>query len=116
MGMFDGILNQFQDIAAKVGISPEQLKSVTDGLEARLAQGGDKMEALKATAAEHGISAEQLQGMLSNLNAEGGLLDKIGIGGDDGLINKGLGALDKDGDGNPINDLTDMAKGLFGKK
>lgn len=116
MGMFDGLLNQFQDIAAKIGITPEQLKSVTDGLETRLAQGGDKMEALKATAAENGISLEQLQGMMGKLNAEGGMLDKIGLGGEDGLINKGLGALDRDGDGNPVNDLANKAKDLFGNK
>jgi len=31
-----------------------------------------------------------------------------------GLLGQVTGALDKDGDGNPLNDLSGLAKGLFG--
>ncbi len=112
MGMFDGLT----DMAAKLGLDPEMVKGLQGKFEEKLAATGDQAQALKETVAEYGIWMEQLQGMMGKLNAEGGMLDKIGLGGDDGLINKGIGAIDKDGDGNPLNDLTDMAKGLFGKK
>ena len=79
----------------------------------------DKMTAIKEAAAEAGVDAEKLKGLLpalaekSGLDGEGSLMDKLT--GDDGLLGKVTGFLDRDGDGNPINDITNMAKGFFKK-
>jgi hypothetical protein len=52
---------------------------------------------LPALAAQFGEGG--VEGILAKLGGAGGL----------------LGGLDKDGDGNPLNDLAGMAKGLFNK-
>ena len=106
------MLNSLTDMAAKMGLDPEMVKGLQTKFQEKLSASGDQAQALKETVAEYGISMEQLQGAMAKLNAEGGLLDKVGIGGQDGLLSK----LDKDGDGNPVNDITDTVKGFFGKK
>ncbi|MBN9788120.1 hypothetical protein DMP17_05890 [Pseudonocardia sp. TMWB2A] len=106
------MLNSLTDMAAKMGLDPEMVKGLQTKFQEKLAASGDQAQALKDTVAEYGISMEQLQGAMAKLNEEGGLLDKVGIGGQDGLMSK----LDKDGDGNPLNDITDSVKGFFGKK
>jgi hypothetical protein len=61
------------------------------------------MQAIQDVAQEHGISVDSIKGMLGG-DGEGSIFSKL------------TGFVDKDGDGNPLNDLTDMAKGLFGSK
>jgi hypothetical protein len=50
-------------------------------------------------ASQHGLSLESLQGVF----AEGGMLSGLGS------------MLDRDGDGNPINDITNLAGNLFNR-
>ena len=109
MGMLDGLT----DMAAKMGLDPNVVKGLQDKFNEKLAATGDQAQALKETLGEHGISMDQLGGMMEKLKTDGsGLLDKLGVTGEEGIASK----LDKDGDGNPLNDLTNMAKGFFGKK
>ncbi|MGV3769999.1 MAG: hypothetical protein ACO1NM_08235 [Sphingobium phenoxybenzoativorans] len=102
MGMFDGILGNLDELAAKVGLPAEQVQSLTDSLGSKLGAGGDQVTALTELAQEHGLPVEKLQEMLA------------GIGGPDAIMAKVSGLLDRDGDGNPLNELGAMAKGLFG--
>jgi hypothetical protein len=47
----------------------------------------------------------------------GGIMDKLGcLTGAGGIMGTVTGMLDRDGDGNPLNDVMGMAKGLFGSK
>jgi hypothetical protein len=101
MGMFDGILDNIDDVAAKLGLPADQVQSVVAKLKDKVAGGGDPMAALSTVAQEHGLSLDSLKGLLP--------------GGGDGLLAKAESMLDRDGDGNPLNDLEGMAKGLFGK-
>ena len=101
MSMFDGILDNIDDVAAKLGLPADQVQSVFENLKGKLANGGDPLAAISAAAQEHGISLERLQSIMPN--------------GADGLLAKAEAMLDRDGDGNPLNDLEGMAKGLFGK-
>lgn len=103
MGMFDGILDNLDDLAAKIGLPTDQVKALADTLGAKVADGGDYMSALAATASEHGLSVDKLKDMMAH------------AGGEDGVMGKVTGFLDKDGDGNALNDITGFAKGLFGK-
>lgn len=138
-------------IAARVGLSPEQARSAAaalgpalaggfrqqaqsgnlSGLGA-LASGGDTLAqgnailgqifgskdvsrsvATKA-AASTGIGVDQLKMLLPLLAslAAGSAASKAGSGGGlDGL----LGLLDKDGDGNPLNDLAGLAGKFLGR-
>jgi hypothetical protein len=107
MSILDGLLGQVDDIAAKLGLPADQAKTMLGGLAEKLQNGGDLTQALRETAAKFGIAPDKLQSLTGSEGPLGGLMEKFGAG---GL----LSGLDKDGDGNPINDLADMAKGLFG--
>ena len=104
MSMFDNLLDNLDEIAGKLGLPADQVQAAVQSFQAKVAAGGDHMSALQDMAKEHGISLDNLQGMLGS----------VGSGAQD-MLGKVTGALDKDGDGNPLNDLGNMAKGLFSK-
>lgn len=122
MGILDGLLGQAGKIdlgalASQVGLSGDEVKTGGEALLSRLSGGGqDVAGAAASAAAETGLPLEKLQALLPALASQ------FGEGGVEGILAKlsgGAGgllsALDKDGDGNPLNDLAGMAKGLFGK-
>ena len=100
MGLLDGLLGNVEGIAEKLGVDPEQAKDIVGSLGDKMSGDGDKMEALKELAEEKGVSLDSLTDV---------------VNGDEGLMSKLGGMLDRDGDGNPLNDITDMAKGFFSK-
>lgn len=100
MGLLDGLLGNVEGIAEKLGVDPDQAKDIVGSLSEKMSGDGDKMEALKEIAEEKGVSVDSLQEMLSS---------------DEGFMGKLGGFLDRDGDGNPLNDIADMAKGFFSK-
>ena len=95
MSMFDGLLGSLggavnlEELAARAGITPEQLAGVTTSLQGHLQGGAAHADALQQAAADHGLSLESLQGIF----AQGGALSGL------------TAMLDRDGDGNPLNDL-----------
>lgn len=103
MSILDGIMGNISGVAEKLGLPTDKAKEIATSLQEKLSGDGDKMQAVQDLAAEHGISVDKIKEMLGG-DGEGSILGKI------------TGFVDKDGDGNPINDLTNMAKGLFGKK
>jgi hypothetical protein len=103
MSIFDDLVGSAGSIAEKFGLPADKAQAIAASLQEKLGGEGDKMQAIQDLAAEHGISVDKIKEMLGG-DGEGSILGKI------------TGFVDKDGDGNPINDLTDMAKGLFGKK
>lgn len=121
MGLLDGLLGQagninLDELASQIGMSPDELKAGGESLLGKLAGGGqDAAQAAMGAADETGLPLEKLQALLPALASQ------FGEGGVEGLMAKLggaggiLGALDRDGDGNPINDILGMAKGLFGK-
>jgi len=105
MSMFDNILGNLDDIAGKLGLPADKVQSLTEALQSRLAAGGDQLAGLTEVAKEHGVSLDNVKGLLANAGE-----------GAQSLFDQVKGALDKDGDGNPLNDLGGMVKGLFGKE
>jgi hypothetical protein len=103
MSILDGIMGNIGGFAEKLGLPADKVQAIATSLQEKLGGEGDKMQAIQDLAAEHGISVDKIKEMLGD-DGEGSVLGKI------------TGFVDKDGDGNPINDLTNMAKGLFGKK
>ena len=103
MSILDGIMSNIGALAEKLGLPADKAQAIATSLQERLGGEGDKMQAIQDLAAEHGISVDKIKEMLGG-NGEGSILGKIN------------GFADKDGDGNPINDLTNMAKGFFGNK
>lgn len=108
MNMLNGLLGNLgnlDELAAKLGLPSDKVQGLVQSVQDKMGSGGDMMSAITQSAQEHGISLDSLKGLLGN--AEGGAQD---------LLGKVTSALDKDGDGNPLNDLGEMAKGFFGKK
>lgn len=106
MGMLDGLLGQVAgnldvaNLAAKVGISPEQAEQAVQALGMAHPQPGDTV----ATAAEQtGLSSDVLQQIVGHIGGEGSLgrfAQMLGEGGGAG----GIGGA-----------LSGLAGGLFGK-
>ncbi|MBC9031488.1 hypothetical protein IAG41_03700 [Sphingomonas sp. JC676] len=120
MSMLDGILGQvtqnvdIANLAAKLGLSPEHTESAVQALAQAHPLDSDTAE---TAAAQTGLPLEKLQEMITHIGGEGALGQFASLlQGQGGILGKVTGMLDKDGDGNPINDIAGMASGLFGGK
>ena len=117
MSVYDSILSQISsnvdiaNLASKVGIDP----ALAEKAVAALAQGhqapGDTVE---TAAAQTGIDSGILSQIVGHIGGEGSLGQFSQMLHDHPQASSLLGMLDRDGDGNPINDIAGMAKGLFG--
>lgn len=118
MSILDGILGQVTEnatitnLAAKVGLSPEHVESAIQSLAKHHVMEGDTAEGASAAT---GLPVDKLQEIIGQIGGEGSLGHFANLLGQDGAGGI-LGALDRDGDGNPLNDLTGLASGFFGKK
>jgi mevalonate kinase len=110
MNILESMLGQVDDIAAKLGLPADQAKSLVSGLAEKVQNGGDITQTLTEAAQKFGVSPEKLESLTGADGPLGGIMAKLGGAG--GM----LSGLDKDGDGNPLNDIAGMAKGLFGGK
>ena len=122
MGLLDGLLTQVnqnadvKNLAARVGLSPEQIEAAVTALGQAHAAPGDTVA---TAAANTGLPADALSQIVSHLGGEGALghfASLLTAQGGGGVLGTVSGMLDRDGDGNPLNDLAGMAGGLFGKK
>jgi hypothetical protein len=130
MGMLDELLKQaggqidIAGLAGKAGLDPGMVQGALDQLLPQIADPGvNNGAAVADVAGKTGLDAGALGALLPQLlqqvqgaGGSGGALEQLmaGLGGQsgDGLLGQVAGMLDRDGDGNPINDIM----GLFGKK
>ena len=106
MSLFDSIFGQVSgnptvaNMAEKLGIDPETAAKAVAALGEAHQDPGDTIEVAQA---KTGLDA--------------GILNQIrdAIGGE-GSLSKFAAMIDQDGDGNPLDEIADFAKGLFGKK
>ena len=106
MSILDGILKNIggapddvANLAAKLGIDPKMAEQAIAVLGKTHQMEGDTV----------GLAAEKT-GMSPDI-----LNQIVGAIGGEGSLSNFASILDKDGDGNPVDDLLGMAKGLFGK-
>jgi hypothetical protein len=106
MSILDGILKNIGgapddvvNLAAKIGIDPKMAEKAIATLGVTHQMDGDTVE---LAAEKTGMSPDILNQIVGAIGGEGSLSNFASI-------------IDKDGDGNPINDVLGMAKGLFGK-
>ncbi|HEX4847139.1 MAG TPA: hypothetical protein VFV30_03260 [Novosphingobium sp.] len=117
--MLDGILGQLGgnlDIAAiaeKAGIDPAMAEKAVAALGQSHAEPGDTIE---GAAAKTGLDVGQLGAIAQQLGGEGGLEKISSLIKDNPALSGVAGMLDRDGDGNPLNDIAGIASSLFGKK
>ena len=118
MGLLDSILGQvgsphdIANLAAKVGIDPAVAEQAIAALGAAHHEPGDTVA---GAAAKTGLDIGTLSQIVEHIGGEGSLGKFANILKDHPQAAGILGKLDRDGDGNPLDDITDMAKGLFGK-
>lgn len=132
MGMLDELLAQaggqidIAGMASKLGVDPAMAQSALGQLLPQIADPGvDNAAAISKVAGSNGLDAGALGALLPQLlqqvqgaGGAGGVLEQLmaGLGGNSGgaggMLGQVGGMLDRDGDGNPINDIM----GIFGKK
>jgi len=120
MSMLDGLLKQVAgspdtvaSLAEQVGLDAGMVEKAVAALGASHPEEGDTVE---LAAAKTGLDASALTGIVSQMGGEGALGDLAGRLGGDSNLSGIMGMLDRDGDGNPLDDIADIASGLFGKK
>jgi hypothetical protein len=122
-----------KNLGDKVGVGAEQAQNVAGDLLAHAKEsGGNLLDSAKAIAEKTGLPLDKVEGIASGLGTTlsekagelgdsatamlGGVMDKL----KESPLGGMMASLDKDGDGNPLNDVADMAKNalgvLFGKK
>ncbi|WP_295527498.1 hypothetical protein [Novosphingobium sp. Chol11] len=117
MSIFDTILSQvggnidIKNLAAKVGIDPTMAETAI----AALAAGHQApTDTVTTAAAKSGIDSGILQQIVGHIGGEGSLGNFASmIGQSPDALKMVTGFLDKDGDGNPLNDLSGIASGFF---
>ena len=118
MGIFDSILGQVSEhvdvanMASKLGIDPAMAEKAIAALGQSHAEPGDTVA---GAAAKTGLDTGTLGKIVEQIGGEGALGQFAQMLKDNPQASGIIGALDRDGDGNPLNDLAGMANGLFGK-
>ncbi|MCU0891733.1 MAG: hypothetical protein MUE77_08320 [Sandarakinorhabdus sp.] len=134
MGMLDDLLAQaggkvdIGALAGQFGLDPNQAQAALGQLLPQIADPGvQNADALADVAGKTGLDAGALGALLPQLlqavqGAGGGQQDGVlgqlmaglggGEGGAGGILGQVAGMLDRDGDGNPINDIM----GMLGRK
>ncbi|BDW81915.1 hypothetical protein MACH24_13530 [Erythrobacter sp. Dej080120_24] len=106
-GAPDDVVN----LAAKVGIDPAMAEKAIAMLGQTHQMEGDTVE---LAAAKTGLDAGVLSQIVEQIGGEGSLTEfASAIQKDPSSL---MGLLDRDGDGNALDDITDIASGLFGRK
>lgn len=117
MSMLDGLLGQLSanvdvaNLATKVGLDPAMAEKAIAALGQAHQAPGDTVE---TAAAQTGIDSGILSQIVGHIGGDGSLGQFANMLKDHPQASSLLGLLDKDGDGNPLNDLGGIAKGLFG--
>lgn len=118
MSLFDSILSQvsanvdIQNLASKVGLDPAMAEKAVAALGKAHVTPGDTVT---TAAAQTGIDAGILSQVVGHIGGEGSLGEFARILQEHPQAQGLMGLLDRDGDGNPLNDVAGIAKGLFGK-
>ena len=119
MSMLDSVLKQVSgspdtvaSLAEQVGLDSSMVEKAVAALGQSHPESGDTVE---LASQKTGIEIGALGGIVSQLGGENALGELSGLM--DGNIEMADIAklLDRDGDGNPLDDVLGMAKGLFGK-
>jgi hypothetical protein len=125
MGILDGLLDQasehidLDELAGKVGLSADQLRSGADSILGQLAGDGtdDPEEAAAEAANQTGVPLDRLQQILPQLTQQLGMGEgeEGATGGLGSLLDQAKGFLDQDSDGSSLDDVADMARNLFNR-
>ena len=118
MSLLDGILKNIggapddvANLASKVGIDPGLVEKAIGVLGQTHQMEGDTVE---LASAKTGLDTGVLGQIIAQIGGEGSLMEFANAIKND--PSSFMSLLDKDGDGNPLDDIASMASGFFGKK
>jgi hypothetical protein len=118
MSILDGILGQLEgtvdiaNLATKVGLDPALAEKAIAALGAAHPQPGNTVA---TAAARTGIDSAILNQIVGHIGGEGALARFSQILAEHPQAASVIGQLDRDGDGNPLDDILGAAGSLFGK-
>jgi hypothetical protein len=118
MGIFDMILSQagqhadVGNLASKLGIPSEMAEKAIAALGQSHAEPGDTIE---GAAAKTGLDAGTIGKIVEQIGGEGSLGQYAQALQDNPQLSGVFKWLDRDGDGNPLDDIAGMASSLFKK-
>lgn len=118
MGILDSLLCQLggnvdvANMAEKLGIDPATAEKAIAALGQAHSEPGDTVA---TAAAQTGVDSGILSQIVAHIGGEGSLGQFASLLKDHPQASSLLSSLDRDGDGNPLNDIAGMAKGFFGK-
>jgi len=107
MSILDGILKN-------IGGAPDDVVNLAKqvGIDPAMAE-----QAIAALGKTHQLDGDTVQLAAEKTGLSPDILNQIvGAIGGEGSLSQFASMIDRDGDGNPINDVLGMAKGLFGKE
>ena len=119
MSLLDSIMGQVGqhvdvvNMAAKLGIDPKMAELAITALGVAHPKPGDTVT---EAAARTGLDTGTLNQIVEAIGGEGSLGEFARMLHDNPQAAGIIGMLDRDGDGNPLDDIAGMAGGLFGKK
>lgn len=106
-------MSLFNDILKNIGGAPDDVVNLAKqvGIDPEMAE-----KAIAALGHAHQLEGDTVEAAAAKTGLPTGTLNQIveAIGGE-GSLTHFAGMLDRDGDGNPLDDIAGMAKGLFGK-
>lgn len=108
-GSPDDVVN----LAEKVGVSPAMAERAIAALGRSHQMQGDTVE---LAAAQTGLDPSVLTSIVGHIGGEGSLTQFASMLENNPQAKSVLDMLDRDGDGNPLDDIAGFAKGLFGKQ
>ncbi|KUO55246.1 MAG: hypothetical protein APF78_00945 [Sphingomonadales bacterium BRH_c3] len=119
MSLFDGILKNIagapddvRNLARAVGIEPAMAEKAIAALGHSHQMQGDTVE---LASARTGLDTSVLSQIVEHIGGEGSLMEFSNLLKEHPQAKGLLDMLDRDGDGNPLDDIAGMAKGLFRK-
>jgi hypothetical protein len=101
------------NLAKKVGIDPAMAEKAISALGQAHPMQGDTVE---LASAKTGLSTGTLNQIVGAIGGEGSLTEFANMISKNPQARGIIDMIDRDHDGNPLNDLAGMAGGLFGKK
>lgn len=78
MGLFDSLMGQVNEVAAKVGLQPDQVQAVVQTLQNKLGDGTDQVAAIEQVARQHGVPVDKIQDLLAHASSSQGIADEVG--------------------------------------
>ncbi|HXS06732.1 MAG TPA: hypothetical protein VN723_08090 [Rhizomicrobium sp.] len=74
MSLFDMMESKCEEMAGRYGIPAEQVRALSATLQSKMGDGAGHMEALEATAREHGLPLDQVQALIDHCGGNDALM------------------------------------------